>query len=118
MWGGVTKGLAGIKFSGSDKQKGESKTMVIKITKTNINPRISFHEKKGWNKILSILLVSPRGLFEPVSCKNIKWIIINIKIIKGKIKCKEKKTIECGFINWKSSSNSISDRWTNVWNSW
>jgi hypothetical protein len=45
MWMGVTKGLAGIKFSGSPRSHGlivhKYKNKKIKIT----IPKISFHEK-------------------------------------------------------------------------
>jgi hypothetical protein len=31
-----------------------------------MNPIISLDEKYGWNGILSLLLVRPKGLFDPV----------------------------------------------------
>jgi len=54
------------------------------------SPKISFHEKKGWKGILSKLLIIPIGLLEPVSWRNMRWIIINKRIIKGKKKWREK----------------------------
>jgi hypothetical protein len=38
--------------------------------------------------------VFPIGLEDPVSCKKVIWIIINIIKIKGRIKCKEKNRIK------------------------
>lgn len=45
MCGGVTRGLAGMKFSGSDRRYGKIKTKVVKIVITIINPKMSFQEK-------------------------------------------------------------------------
>lgn len=49
---GVTKGLAGIKFSTSPKRNGSIRH---KDTSNHImatNPNKSLNEKKGWNEIL------------------------------------------------------------------
>jgi hypothetical protein len=49
-------------------------TMAANI-KVIINPTMSFTEKYGWKGILSEFLFNPSGLFDPVSCKNRRWII-------------------------------------------
>jgi len=66
MWIGVTKGLARVKLSGSDKKYGEIRMSMIKMKIVKLNPKISFHEKKGWKETLSIFLFVPRGLLDPV----------------------------------------------------
>jgi hypothetical protein len=58
--------LAGIKLSGSLNKFGFTITNMIKINNIIINPNKSLNEKKGWKGILSILLLIPKGLFEPV----------------------------------------------------
>ena len=45
MWGGVTKGFAGVKFSGSPSRLGENRARVMSGRNMSINPRISFREK-------------------------------------------------------------------------
>jgi hypothetical protein len=51
-----------------------------------MNPKMSLNVKYGWNGILSIFLFTPRGLFDPVWCKNNKWIITIAIITNGKMK--------------------------------
>jgi hypothetical protein len=43
-----------------------------------------------WNGILLEFLLIPRGLEEPVEWRKYKCKIIIIKIMKGRMKCKEK----------------------------
>lgn len=45
IWGGVTSGLAGVKFSGSPKRLGENRARVRSGVSMMINPRRSFVEK-------------------------------------------------------------------------
>ena len=45
MWGGVTSGFAGVKFSGSPRRLGENRASAIKGESIRANPRISFNEK-------------------------------------------------------------------------
>jgi len=40
----------------------------------------------------------PKGLFEPVKCKKNKWIIVNIIMIKGKIKWIEKNRVRVALL--------------------
>lgn len=42
MWMGVTKGLAGIKFSGSVRRFGEKRASIIRVRSSRINPTRSF----------------------------------------------------------------------------
>ena len=46
-------------------------------------PTVSLIEKYGWNRILSMFLLSPIGLLYPVLCKNNKWIITIAAIMNG-----------------------------------
>lgn len=45
MWGGVTRGFAGVKFSGSPRRFGENRASAIRGASMRINPRISLKEK-------------------------------------------------------------------------
>lgn len=45
IWGGVTRGFAGVKFSGSPSKFGENRARVMSGSNMNMNPRISFKEK-------------------------------------------------------------------------
>jgi hypothetical protein len=63
---GVTRGLAGIKLSGSPRRLGENITTSIKKNNITKNPNISFVVKYGWKGILSVSLFNPKGLFDPV----------------------------------------------------
>jgi hypothetical protein len=66
MCTGVTRGLAGMKFSTSPIRKGLIKVIIIKIKIRTIIPNTSLIEKKGWKGILSKLEFLPRGLLDPV----------------------------------------------------
>lgn len=72
MWIGVFKGLAGLKFSGSPKEKGNWKDKTIVDIKIKIAVIISLLEKNGWKGVLSILGFIPVGLLDPVSCREAK----------------------------------------------
>jgi len=48
-----------------------------------VNPKISFTVKYGWSGILSVFLFSPSGLFDPVWCRNNKWINTIAAIANG-----------------------------------
>lgn len=45
--GGVARGLAGVKFSGSPRKLGAKKAKVKKGMNMSVNPRMSFKEKYG-----------------------------------------------------------------------
>lgn len=49
--------------------------------------------KYGWNEILFKFLFRLIGLLDFVWCKNIKWIIVNVVIIKGRRKWKDKNCV-------------------------
>ena len=55
-----------MKLSGSLKMYGSFRVSIVSIIMVNVNPRISFTVKYGWNGILSVFLFNPRGLFDPV----------------------------------------------------
>jgi len=42
---------------------------------------------------LSVFLFNPRGLFDPVWCRNNKWIIAIAAIMKGSRKCSAKNRV-------------------------
>lgn len=90
---GVTKGLAGIKFSGSPNNQGFCKQIYKNIIIKIITPNRSFLEKYGWNGILSKFLFNPNGFLDPVVWRNNRWIIENPLITKGNKKCKEKNRV-------------------------
>ena len=46
----------------------------LRIVIMTANPKISFTVKQGWNGILSVFLFNRSGLFDPVWCRNSKWI--------------------------------------------
>ena len=47
----------------------------VSIMMVMVNPRMSFTVKYAWNGILSVSLFSPSGLFDPVWCRNSRWMI-------------------------------------------
>jgi hypothetical protein len=47
MWTGVTKGLAGIKFSGSPNSQGNIKTISLSLKNITKNPKRSLDVKYG-----------------------------------------------------------------------
>jgi hypothetical protein len=51
------------------------------------NPTISFTVKYGWNGILSMFLFNTNGLFDPVWCRNNRWINTIAVITNGNKKC-------------------------------
>lgn len=70
IWGGVTSGLAGVKLSGSPSRFGEKSDSEVSAVRRTMKPNRSLYEKYGWNEILSTFEFKPRGLLDPVSCKN------------------------------------------------
>lgn len=67
--GGVTRGLAGVKLSGSPSRLGENSAREARAVRSAAKPSRSLYEKYGWNEILSASELRPVGLFEPVSCR-------------------------------------------------
>ena len=45
MWGGVTRGLAGVKLSGSPRRLGANSARETSAISTTTNPRRSLYEK-------------------------------------------------------------------------
>jgi len=93
IWTGVTRGLAGIKFSQSPNIYGSTVLSHTSAQIITINPSTSLKEKKGWKEILSGLELIPIGLFDPVWWRNSKWTIVIAAIIKGKRKWTEKNRV-------------------------
>jgi len=98
MWIGVTIGFAGVKFSTSFNNIGLIIIIDINIIIMTRAPKMSLWEKKGWNGIFSKLELLPSGLFEPVSCSNIKWMITNAERRKGNKKCNVKNRVRVALL--------------------
>jgi len=45
IWGGVTRGLAGVKLSGSPRRLGEKSARHVRPSRSATNPRRSLYEK-------------------------------------------------------------------------
>ena len=69
---------------------------------------MSLKEKKGWNLNFSKSELTPKGLLEPVWCKNNKWIITNLAIKKGSKKCNVKNRVSVAL----STANPPQIHWT------
>ena len=67
MWGGVTRGFAGVKLSGSPSRFGANNAREVSAIKRAANPSRSLYEKYGWKEILSASELRPSGLLDPVS---------------------------------------------------
>jgi hypothetical protein len=67
----------------SPSKNGYIKARDINPQIIKINPKISLVEKYGWNGILSLLELTPSGLFDPVWCKNSRCTIDIPATIKG-----------------------------------
>jgi len=77
MCTGVTRGLAGLKFSTSPRMFGVFDTIIMNIIEITVAGRRSFTENDGWNFILSVFVFVLFGLEDPFSCRSIKCIIIS-----------------------------------------
>jgi len=93
MCGGVTRGLAGVKFSGSPSRLGENRARDVRASRSTANPRMSLYEKYGWKEILSASEFSPAGLLEPVSCRKRRCRTTVAAMTKGKRKWKAKNRV-------------------------
>jgi len=72
MWGGVTRGFAGVKLSGSPKRLGAKSARQVRPIRRATKPKRSLYEKYGWKEILSASELMPAGLLEPVSWRKIR----------------------------------------------
>jgi hypothetical protein len=82
----VFNGFAGLKFSGSPIMFGLKSTNIKNIIIKIKVPIKSLEVKKGWKLILSKFGFIPVGEFDPVRCKDIRWIITKAERTKGKRK--------------------------------
>jgi hypothetical protein len=108
MWTGVTRGFAGVKLSGSLRRYGSFRVSRVSTMMVNANPKMSFTVKYGWNGILSVFLFNPRGLFDPVWCRNNRWINTIAAITNGNKKCSAKNRVRVGL----STANPPHTHWT------
>lgn len=93
MWGGVTKGLAGVKLSGSPKRLGANSARDASAVRRIANPSRSLYVKYGWKEIFSASEFRPRGLFEPVSWRKMRCTRVIAKITKGRRKWNAKNRV-------------------------
>lgn len=93
MCAGVTRGLAGVKLSGSPRRLGENSAKEISAISNAAKPTKSLYEKYGWNEILSASEFNPVGLFDPVSWRKIRWTIETAAITKGNKKWNAKNRV-------------------------
>jgi len=68
---------------------------IIRI-ETMVIGKMSLIENIGWNLILSIFVKVVFGFEDPFSCNIIRWMIINIAMSIGVIKCREKNRVRVG----------------------
>jgi hypothetical protein len=83
MCTGVTSGLAGVKLSGSPSRYGSFRDSAVRVARRTMKPTMSLVTKYGWNGILSVSLFSPRGLLDPVWCRNSRCTITIAAITNG-----------------------------------
>lgn len=93
MWGGVTRGFAGVKFSGSPNRFGENSARDVRASSIAAKPSRSLYEKYGWKEILSASELIPAGLFDPVSCRKSRWIRVAAATTNGRRKWKAKNRV-------------------------
>lgn len=110
MWGGVTRGFAGVKFSGSPSKLGENSASSVRARSIITNPRRSLYEKYGWKETLSASEFSPIGLFDPVSWRNSRWMMVAAVITNGSRKWNAKNRVSVAL----STENPPQIHWTNM----
>lgn len=93
IWTGVTRGLAGIKLSGSPSRYGACSERIISLINKIIAPTRSLKVKYGWNGNLSMFLEHPSGLFDPVWWRKRRWTITSAETINGRTKWNAKKRV-------------------------
>lgn len=96
MCTGVTRGLAGFRFSTSPRRSGLFEIIRIIAREIHTIGDRSFVLKWGWNLILSVFVLEPVGFEEPVSCKAIRWMITSAAIAIGVMKWSEKNRFKVG----------------------
>jgi len=97
MCTGVTKGLAGFRFSTSPRRSGLFEIIRIILREIHTIGERSFVLKCGWNLILSVSVCEPVGFEDPVSCRAIRWIITSAAIAMGVMKWREKNRFRVGW---------------------
>lgn len=97
MWTGVTRGLAGIKFSGSPSSQGFVKHNIKRRKNITTKPNRSLYVKYGWNDTLSKFLLTPKGFLLPVWCRKRRCTPLKAATTKGIRKWREKNRVRVGF---------------------
>lgn len=83
IWVGVTRGFAGMKFSGSFSMLGARRTSIERNRSRIRNPTTSFDVKYQWKGTLSEFELIPRGLLDPVWWRNSKWMTVRAATTNG-----------------------------------
>ena len=83
-----------MKFSGSISSLGFRKHNIISAINRSLNPTMSLNVKYGWKGLFSICLEIPRGLLDPVWCKNRICTMEAAAIAKGRMKWRAKNRVK------------------------
>ena len=97
MCTGVTRGLAGLKFSTSPSRFGEFEIINMNRIEITVPGSKSFTENEGWNFILSVSVFVLFWFEDPFSCSIIRCTIIIAISTIGKMKCREKNRFRVGW---------------------
>jgi hypothetical protein len=92
----VTKGLAGIKLSGSIRQYGEYRLMKASTRNAKNSVIKSFTEKNGLKERAELGPDTPKGLEAPRSCTRARWTPAKAARISGSTKCRAKNRDRVG----------------------
>jgi hypothetical protein len=82
-----------VKLSGSPSRYGSFNDRVTRIISRMMNPTVSLVTKYGWNGILSVSLLRPIGLVDPVWWRKSRWTITIAAMTNGIRKCKAKNRV-------------------------
>jgi len=96
MWIGVDKGLAVFRFSTSPKRSGFLEIIKIRVIEIHTRGVKSLIVNVGWNFTLSICVLVPVGLEDPVVWRVIRWIRAIAEMIMGTRKWREKNRFRVG----------------------
>ena len=80
-------------MSGSLSIYGSFRVKNVSAISVIVNPKTSLVVKYGWKGILSVFLFNPNGLFDPVWCRNKRWINTIAAITNGIRKCSAKNRV-------------------------
>lgn len=96
MCTGVTRGLAGIKFSASIKEQPKVKDKKTRANKKMKKYKISLTEQAQWKGTLYVEDEMPNGLLEPSACKKKMCRITKAVTRNGRRQCSAKNRTKVG----------------------